>query len=56
MAKGEDYMDEDDVEKWFKKKLENRDFERVIKKIVAKCFEDYCNMMYQQRHFLKGQL
>ena len=53
--KVDDFMDEDDVEKWFKKKLQDRDFEKVIKKIISKCFEDYCSVMYNQRHFLKSQ-
>ena len=54
--KNEDYMEEEDVERWFRKKIQDRDFEKTIKKIVAKCFEDYCTVMYHQRHFLKNQL
>jgi len=49
-------MSEKDIEKWFKKQLESRDFEKTIKKIISKSFEDYLTMMYQQRHFLKNQL
>ena len=55
-AKDDDYWDEDDVERWFKKKMNDRDFEKTIKKIVSKCFEDWCSVMYHQRHFLKNQL
>jgi hypothetical protein len=51
----DDYFDEEDVEKWFKKKMQDREFEKTIKKIVSKCFDDYCTVMYHQRHFLKSQ-
>ena len=52
----DDYFDEDDVEKWFAKKIKDREFERAMKKMIAKCFEDFCSVMYHQRHFLKNQI
>jgi len=38
------------------KLMQSRDFEKVVKKIVADCFVEFHKMFWNNRYFLKNQL